>query len=122
MINAAKRLIRSHHLSDCLKNGLWRFPCRSYPGDWNRGIETPEDVLEMMMAGASAVEVGAMNLVVPYIGKKLVLGLPEAMERYGISDLSSVIGVALIFLPFDKKGKYGIKKRKKYCLDVVPLY
>lgn len=58
------------------------------------GIETPEDVLEMMMAGASAVEVGAMNLVDPYIGKKLVLGLPEAMKRYGISDLSSIIGVA----------------------------
>lgn len=58
------------------------------------GIETPEDVLEMMMAGASIVEVGAMNLVDPYIGKKLVLGLPEAMERCGISDLSSVINVA----------------------------
>ena len=71
------------------------------------GIETPEDVLEMMMAGASIVEVGAMNLVDPYIGKKLVLGLPEAMERCGISDLSSVINVARYFCLSIKKGNMG---------------
>ena len=58
------------------------------------GISTPEDVLEMMMAGASAVEVGAMNLVDPYICKKLVEGLPVAMEKYGIEDINSIVGVA----------------------------
>jgi len=58
------------------------------------GVSTPEDILEMMMAGASAVEVGSMNLVDPLIGKKLVAGLPEAMEKYGIVNLASIVGCA----------------------------
>ena len=58
------------------------------------GVTTTEDVLEMMLAGASAVGVGAANLVDPYAAKKLVEGLPAAMEKYGIENLSEIIGGA----------------------------
>ncbi len=58
------------------------------------GITTAEDVIEMMMAGATAVEVGAANLVDPYACKKIIEKLPAAMEKYRIDDLSSIIGVA----------------------------
>ena len=51
------------------------------------GISTAEDVLEMMMAGASAVEVGAANLVDPFASRKIIEDLPAAMKKYGISDL-----------------------------------
>ena len=51
------------------------------------GVSTPEDVLEMMMAGAAAVEVGAANLTDPYACKRIIEGLPEAMDRYGIRSL-----------------------------------
>ena len=57
------------------------------------GITTAEDVLEMMMAGATAVEVGAANLVDPYACKRIIETLPEAMDRYGISSLSELKGV-----------------------------
>lgn len=56
------------------------------------GVSTPEDVIELMMAGATAVEVGAENLVDPYACKKIIEGLPAACERYGISSLSEIIG------------------------------
>ena len=49
----------------------------------------------MMMAGASAVEVGAMNLKDPFIMKRIIEKLPEAMDRYGISRLTDIIGCAL---------------------------
>ena len=58
------------------------------------GVASAEDVIEMMMAGATAVEVGAMNLVDPFASKKIVESLPEAMKKYGISDLRSIIGKA----------------------------
>lgn len=48
------------------------------------GISSAEDVLEMMMAGASAVEVGAANLVDPYASRNIVRDLPDAMKKYGI--------------------------------------
>ena len=51
------------------------------------GISTAEDVLEMMMAGAAAVEVGAANLVDPLASLKIIQDLPEAMARYGIRSL-----------------------------------
>ena len=51
------------------------------------GVSTAEDVLEMMMAGAAAVEVGAANLVDPFACKKIIEALPEAMDRYGINNL-----------------------------------
>ncbi len=58
------------------------------------GVSSAEDVIEMMMAGASAVEIGALNLVDPFASKKIVEALPEAMEKYGISDLNDIIGKA----------------------------
>ncbi len=59
------------------------------------GVNNAEDVIEMMLAGASAVQVGAANLVDPFACKRIVEALPEAMEKYGISDLRSVIGAAV---------------------------
>ena len=58
------------------------------------GISSAEDVIEMMLAGATAVEVGAANLVDPFASKKIVEDLPEAMQKYGISALSDIIGAA----------------------------
>lgn len=57
------------------------------------GIETAEDVIEMMMAGASAVQIGAANLRNPFVCKEIVGQLPAAMERLGIERLSDIIGV-----------------------------
>ena len=58
------------------------------------GVSTAEDVIEMMLAGASAVEVGAANLVDPYACKKIIEDLPRVMEKYGIKDLKDIIGGA----------------------------
>lgn len=46
----------------------------------------------MMMAGATAVQVGAANLVNPYACKEIIEALPAAMERYGIRDLKDIVG------------------------------
>ncbi|MBE6630388.1 MAG: dihydroorotate dehydrogenase [Ruminococcaceae bacterium] len=56
------------------------------------GVTTAEDVIEMMMAGASAVEVGAANLVDPFASKKIIDDLPAAMAKYGIENLANIIG------------------------------
>ncbi len=56
------------------------------------GVNSAEDVIEMMLAGATAVEVGAANLIDPYASKKIVEELPAVMERYGIENLSEIIG------------------------------
>ncbi len=58
------------------------------------GISTAEDVIEMMLAGASAVEVGAANLIDPYACKNIIEQLPIVMEKYGIKDLKEIIGGA----------------------------
>ena len=58
------------------------------------GVSTAEDVIEFMMAGATAVEVGAANLVNPYACKEIIESLPAAMEKYGITSLSDIIGAA----------------------------
>lgn len=58
------------------------------------GVSSCEDVLEMMLAGASAVEVGAANLINPYICKDIVEKLPEVMEKYNIESLKDIIGGA----------------------------
>jgi dihydroorotate dehydrogenase (NAD+) catalytic subunit len=58
------------------------------------GITSAEDVIEMMLAGACAVEVGAANLVDPYACRKIIETLPEVMDRYGIESLSDIIGKA----------------------------
>lgn len=54
------------------------------------GVDSAEKVLEMMLAGASAVEVGAANLVDPFVCKKIIEAMPETMERYGIKSLSEL--------------------------------
>ncbi len=59
------------------------------------GISSPEDVLEMMMAGATAVEIGAMNLVDPFICRDIIEKLPQTMDRYGIENIKDIIGGAL---------------------------
>lgn len=56
------------------------------------GVSSAEDVLEMMLAGATAVEVGAANLVNPYACRYIIRDLPETMERYGIENLCDIIG------------------------------
>lgn len=58
------------------------------------GVSSAEDVLELMLAGATAVEVGAANLVDPFASKKIIEDLPETMEKYGISQLTDIIGGA----------------------------
>lgn len=58
------------------------------------GVATAEDVLEMMLAGATAVQVGAQNLVDPYACPKIIDELPMVMEKYGIKDLNDIIGGA----------------------------
>ncbi len=58
------------------------------------GVATAEDVIEFMLAGATAVEVGAENLVNPYACRDIINALPAAMEKYGIKNLSDIIGGA----------------------------
>ncbi len=58
------------------------------------GIESAEDVIEFMLAGATAVEVGAANLVNPYACRDIINDLPCVMEKYGIKSLSEIIGGA----------------------------
>ena len=58
------------------------------------GVSSAEDVIEMMLAGATAVEIGAANLVNPYICKEIIEDLPRVMEKYNIKDLNDIIGGA----------------------------
>ncbi|MBP3391135.1 MAG: nitronate monooxygenase, partial [Clostridia bacterium] len=58
------------------------------------GISTAEDVIEMMLAGATAVQVGAANLIEPYACKNIIEDLPRVMEKYRINSLESIIGGA----------------------------
>ena len=58
------------------------------------GVSRAEDVIELMLAGANAVEVGAQNLVDPYACKRIIEELPEVMEKYKINSLSEIIGGA----------------------------
>ena len=57
------------------------------------GVSSAEDVVEMMMAGATAVEIGAANLVNPMAGKEIVERLPRLMEALGIENLTEIIGI-----------------------------
>ncbi len=58
------------------------------------GVETAENVIEMMLAGATAVQVGAANLVNPYACRDIINDLPNAMKKYNIKDLKEIIGGA----------------------------
>ena len=56
------------------------------------GVSSAEDVIEMMLAGATVVEVGAANLVNPYVCRDIIRDLPKVMEKYGINNLNEIIG------------------------------
>ncbi len=58
------------------------------------GVSSAEDVVEMMLAGATAVEVGAANLINPYACLEIINDLPRVMDKYGINDLKDIIGGA----------------------------
>ena len=58
------------------------------------GVSSAEDVIEMMLAGATAVEVGAANLVNPYACRDIIADLPRVMEKYRINNLTDMIGGA----------------------------
>ncbi len=59
------------------------------------GVSSAEDVIEMMLAGATAVEIGAANLTQPFICRDVIARLPEVMDRCGIAELKDIIGGAL---------------------------
>ena len=56
------------------------------------GISTAENVIEMLLAGATAVEIGAANLVDPFICPEIIRRLPEVMDQYGIHTIKEIIG------------------------------
>ena len=58
------------------------------------GVSSAEDVIEMMLAGASAVQVGAANLRNPYACREIIENLPAVMDRYGIENIKDIIGGA----------------------------
>ena len=58
------------------------------------GVTTAEDVIEMMLAGATGVQIGAANLVDPYACRDIINKLPKVMEKYNIKNLSDIIGGA----------------------------
>lgn len=58
------------------------------------GVTTAEDVIEMMLAGATGVQVGAANLIEPYACKNIIDDLPRVMEKYNINSLKDIIGGA----------------------------
>ena len=58
------------------------------------GVSSAEDVIELMLAGATAVEVGAANLIDPFAARDIVNNLPKVMEKYSINNLSDIIGGA----------------------------
>lgn len=58
------------------------------------GVSSAEDVIEMMLAGATAVEIGAANLIDPYVCRDIIEKLPSVMDKYGIKTLNEIIGGA----------------------------
>ena len=58
------------------------------------GVSSAEDVIELMLAGATAVEVGAANLIDPCVCRDIINDLPSVMDKYGINNLSEIIGGA----------------------------
>lgn len=58
------------------------------------GISNAKDVIEMMLAGATAVQIGSANLKNPYVCKEIIEDLPKEMEKYGINNLKEIIGKA----------------------------
>ena len=60
------------------------------------GVSSAEDVIEMMLAGATAVQIGAANLVDPYVCRDIINALPAVMEKYKINSLAEIIGAARV--------------------------
>lgn len=58
------------------------------------GVSCAEDVLEFMLAGATAVQIGAANLTNPYVCRDIINALPSVMKKYGITNLKDIIGMA----------------------------
>ena len=58
------------------------------------GVSSADDVIEMMLAGATAVQIGAANLVNPFACKEIIEQLPKTMDKYGIKNLKDIIGGA----------------------------
>ena len=58
------------------------------------GVSSAEDVIEMILAGATAVQIGAANLIDPYICPQIIEDLPKVMEKYHINSLTEIIGGA----------------------------
>ena len=58
------------------------------------GISSAEDVIEMMLAGATATEIGTANLIEPFACKNIIEDLPRVMEKYNIESLNDIIGGA----------------------------
>ena len=78
---------------------FFRFVCDVYknvsiPIIGMGGISSANDVIEMMYAGASAIQIGSANLVDPYVCKKIIDELPKVMDELGIDKLSDIIGRA----------------------------
>lgn len=74
---------------------VWRvYEAVSIPIIGMGGVSTAEDVVEMMLAGATAVEVGAANLLDPYASLRIVEELPAVMKKYGIENLKDITGGA----------------------------
>ena len=59
------------------------------------GVSCAEDVIEMMLAGATAVQIGAANLVNPFACKEIIENLPRVMDKYGINNIKDIIGGAV---------------------------
>ncbi len=59
------------------------------------GVSSAQDVIEMMLAGATAVQIGALNLTQPFICRDIIARLPAVMDAYGIANLKDIIGGAL---------------------------
>jgi len=57
------------------------------------GISSAEDVIEMVMAGATAVEIGAANLINPFACKEIIHDLPALMEKLQINDFNEIRGI-----------------------------
>ena len=77
-----------------LINTLQVYEAVSIPIVGMGGVTTAEDVIELMLAGATAIGVGAANLVEPYACKTIIENLPAVMERYGMENLTEIIGGA----------------------------
>ena len=58
------------------------------------GVSSAEDVIEMMLAGATAVQIGAANLINPYVCRDIINDLPAVMQKYGINSLKNIVGGA----------------------------